>query len=312
VSLDSSVRGRTIRLFLTDGSPSGILTAEIMNWTGKVVVAPRSRLPDLLRRDEVSKTGIYVLAGADPDDQSRQRIYIGEGDNVRARLQQHNADESKDFFTRVLVLVSKDENLTKTHARYLESRLITLTKRAGRAKLANGTDPEFARLPESDKADMDFYIEQIEMMLPVLGFDFTQSIPASQPASAAGAAPQVEGGVQFELSTVGVRATAIEADGKFVVAAGSTARLVGTPTWTSYRQLRDKLLADGKLVETDPPNTLRFVEDLAFDSPSAAASVVVAGNQNGRLVWRVIGSGETYKVWQEARIAAPADVKEAP
>ncbi len=38
-------KGRTIRIFLADGSPNGVLTAEIMNWIGKAVVAPRARLP---------------------------------------------------------------------------------------------------------------------------------------------------------------------------------------------------------------------------------------------------------------------------
>ncbi|GGC64248.1 hypothetical protein GCM10011504_48000 [Siccirubricoccus deserti] len=53
-------RGRTIRIFLADGSPNGVLTAEIMNWIGKVVVAPRARLPDLVARAEVGRTGVYV------------------------------------------------------------------------------------------------------------------------------------------------------------------------------------------------------------------------------------------------------------
>jgi len=29
------VKGRTIRIYLVDGVPTGILTAEIINWTGK-------------------------------------------------------------------------------------------------------------------------------------------------------------------------------------------------------------------------------------------------------------------------------------
>lgn len=37
--------GRTIRMILVDRSASGIVTAEIINWTDKVVVAPRSHLP---------------------------------------------------------------------------------------------------------------------------------------------------------------------------------------------------------------------------------------------------------------------------
>jgi hypothetical protein len=50
--------GRQIRIYLVDGSPGGLLTAEIMNWTGHVVGAPRSDLRTLLRRQESSRTGI--------------------------------------------------------------------------------------------------------------------------------------------------------------------------------------------------------------------------------------------------------------
>ena len=74
--------GKTIRMFLADGEPTGILLAEISNWTGKVLVAPRSRLDRLSKREEVRRTGVYLLVGPDPDDPSRALAYIGEGDNV--------------------------------------------------------------------------------------------------------------------------------------------------------------------------------------------------------------------------------------
>lgn len=61
------MKGRTIRLYLVDGTPTGILTAEIINWTGKIIVAPRTQLAELARREEVRRTGIYCLVGADPD-----------------------------------------------------------------------------------------------------------------------------------------------------------------------------------------------------------------------------------------------------
>jgi len=78
--------GKTIRIFLADGEPTGILLAEISNWTGKVIVAPRSQLDQLSKREEVRRTGVYLLVGPDPDDSSRQLVYIGETDNVLKRL----------------------------------------------------------------------------------------------------------------------------------------------------------------------------------------------------------------------------------
>jgi hypothetical protein len=107
--------GRSIRLFLADGTPGGLLTAEIMNWTGHVVAAPRSDLAVLLRWPETSRTGIYILLGDDPESFGGTLAYIGEGDEVRTRLKQHaRADEQggKDFRDRAVMLTSKDANLT--------------------------------------------------------------------------------------------------------------------------------------------------------------------------------------------------------
>jgi len=127
--------GKSIRVYLADGTPGGLLTAEIMNWTGHVVAAPRSRLPDLLNRPEISRTGIYLLLGHDPDILGGTLAYVGEGDDVGKRLYQHARSEDqagKDFWDRAIVLTSKDANLTKAHARYLERRMLALAQRAQR------------------------------------------------------------------------------------------------------------------------------------------------------------------------------------
>jgi hypothetical protein len=294
------MNGKTIRIFLVDGEPSGILVAEISNWTGKVLVAPRAQLEQLSKREEVRRTGVYLLVGPDPDDATKTLVYIGEGDNVLKRLLIHNRRDAKDFWERTVVVVSKDENLTKSHVRYLESRLISLARQARRADLTNDTAPEPATLPEPDIADMEFFIEQVQMVLPVLGFDFTQPRLVAGAGGARSSASPV-----FELKQVGVVATAQEIDGQFVVFAGSTARKKGVPSWKSYRSLRDKVVADGSLVE-DPadPNRLVFAEDTPFNSPSAAASVVMGRASNGHESWKVRGAGQTYGQWQEAKLAA--------
>jgi len=88
--------GKTIRIFLADGEPTGVLLAEFSNWTGKVLVAPRSQFDQLGKRNEGRRTGVYLLVGPDPDDPSRALAYIGEGDNVLKRLLRHNKSEAKD------------------------------------------------------------------------------------------------------------------------------------------------------------------------------------------------------------------------
>src|ERR1700749_4045368 len=126
-------RGRTLKLYLVDGTPSGVITAELGISSVRAAVAPRTALPQLIRREKASRTGVYLLVGQDPNLPGRQLVYVGEGDQVRTRLATHDASEDKDFFTRAVLIVSKDENLTKAHGRYLESRIIELIRQAGRA-----------------------------------------------------------------------------------------------------------------------------------------------------------------------------------
>ncbi len=104
------MKGRTIRIYLVDGVPTGILTAEIINWTGKVFVAPRSQLADLAKREGAKRTGVYCLVGQDPDSPTKDQVYVGEGDSVLARLTSHDTDESKDFWARAVFVISKDQN----------------------------------------------------------------------------------------------------------------------------------------------------------------------------------------------------------
>jgi hypothetical protein len=77
--------GKTIRIFLTDGEPAGILLAEISNWTGKVLVASPSQRSQLSKREEVRCTGVSLLVAPDPDDPSRALASIGDGGNVLKR-----------------------------------------------------------------------------------------------------------------------------------------------------------------------------------------------------------------------------------
>src|SRR5690349_2758961 len=118
--------GRNVRIFLVDGTPTGLITAEIINWTGHLLFVPRSRLAEALKRPEVDRTGVYFLVGDDAADPTRHAVYIGEGDSVADRIKLHAKDETKDFWERVCFVTSKDPNITKSHVRYLENRLIEI------------------------------------------------------------------------------------------------------------------------------------------------------------------------------------------
>lgn len=176
--------GKQIKLFLVDGTPGGLTTAEITNWTGHVFSARRSGLADLLKREEAQRTGVYFLLGGDETTLGDARCYIGEADVVRDRLRNHHRE--KEFWDRVVVITSKDTNLTKSHGRYLEARLISLAAQAARVTLENGTAPPVPALPEADTSDMDYFLAQLQIVLPVLGVNAIRIRPRrSVPDSAA-------------------------------------------------------------------------------------------------------------------------------
>ncbi len=295
--------GKTVRLFLADGTPGGLLTAEIMNWTGYLVAAPRSDLAALLKRPEVARTGIYILLGDDPDSLGGQLAYIGEGDDIGKRLYQHARSEEsngKDFWDRAIVLSSKDTNLTKAHARYLESRLIELAMDANRARLTNSTAPAPIALPEADVSDMEYFIAQAKIVLPVLGVNLLRSTSITQVDHSTPASSQPTESPVFELklTSVGVKATAQEVDGEFTVRAGSTARESWVGAVGGYQQLREKLEVDDTLAMAEAGKAMCFTRDHVFASPSAAAAVVLGRSSNGRDAWKATGSRMSYGDWQ--------------
>ncbi|MEJ7690637.1 MAG: hypothetical protein WKF76_09550 [Nocardioidaceae bacterium] len=135
-------------------------------------------------------------------------------------------------------ITSKDTNLTKSHGRYLESRLISLATQAGRVTLENGTAPPVPALPEADASDMDYFLSQLQIVLPVLGVNAIRVRP-SKPAAGdtvAGAPSRPSSG--FGTSKLGVDAQAQQIDGEFTMLAGSGRRRVVARRWQG-RQHRE-------------------------------------------------------------------------
>jgi hypothetical protein len=269
-----------------------------------VLVAPRSKLAEALRRPEASRTGVYLLIGDDPEHPTKQRIYVGEGDNVVDRIKMHSKDVSKDFWTHAYLVTSKDANLTKAHVRYLEGRLVELAKAAGRAAVANGNDPGLKQLPESDVADMEYFLTQLQLALPAIGVNvFRPKVALSLKDN-----PAVGQSLTLSLDAKkhGVKATAIEHDGEFTVLAGAIATQSAFSS-NQYDSLRAQLIEDGSLV-VGADGALKLVQDTTFASPSAAAAVLLNRNSNGRTEWKVKDTGQTLKDWQDQKLAAVSSV----
>ncbi len=213
----------------------------------------------------------------------------------------------KDFWEKVCLVTSKDQNLTKAHVKYLESLLIQNTGELGRCKLINGTAQEYINLPESDRADMAFFVEQIRTVLPVLGFDFLRDStkPSTPKAKQTSTVPEASPRFYLGAAKQGIKAMGQELDGEFFVLKGSLARQEWAGPAHNYQKLHQQLCEEGVPVETGH-GLRQFIEDYAFSSPSAAAAMVVGRAANGRIDWKVEGTGMTYGEWQEQQVNAAA------
>jgi hypothetical protein len=298
--------GRTIQLYLVDGTPNGLVIASIHGWTGAVLVSTQSTFGRLLERSETDRTGVYILYGPDPDDGLQMRAYIGEADTVCDRIS--DSAGKRGFWETAVVITTSDEALSKGHVRYLEARLIEIAKSARRATLDNVQMPgsERRRLPEADRANMEAFLANLKVILPVVGVDLLKPRPEAlvktMPTAVGEAIVPETGQPSFEVRhKSGVKAFAVEEDGEFVVLEGAEALKDMDFAHNNYANLKRELIQDGILKPTPDGKRYIFTKSYSFRSPSAAGAVILDRNTNGRTRWYVIGSRLNYHEWQSSR-----------
>lgn len=280
---------------MIDGTEYGPRFSEIGNWVGKAVYSPRATVNKIMNRDEFDNPGIYCLKGDPTDEAFNERIYIGEAENIRVRLKQHLSDPNKDF-KELIFFISKDELLTKTQIRYLESRMVQIAINAKTAQIDNGNSPSLPTLHEADISDMEYFLEQMKLILPVMGFNFLISSTASNTKEASESKDNAVHSTYF-IKTKTFKATMQETDQGYIVLKGSEAKKELSPSCTeTYRNMRRKLLETNIMVEKN--DQLIFAEDAVFNSPSAASNMVLGRNSNGFTEW-VDKKGKTFKEIQE-------------
>lgn len=264
----------TIKIFLAHGDPKRLRTAELSNWTGKAVAGPRTEFDSILAREEATNAGVYFLTGIDTET-GKQALYIGEAESIKDRLKSHL---EKDFWNQIVFFTSKDENLTKAHIRFLEGRLIDEAKQSGRAVLKNAQSSG-AKLPESDREDMEVFLEKMQQLLPALGVEAL--VPTVVIKTNSGSYEKLF----CELK--GLKASGYLTPNGIVVISGSHAVLQERDSAQKYpwvMSLRQKLKEDGFLVSDG--ERLLFTKDTEFTSPSAAAAVIHGGTANGLTAWK--------------------------
>ncbi len=291
--------GKTIRIYLDDGAVSGVRHAEIVNWTGQAISSPRSKIKTLSSWEESKKPGVYFLFGVD-EETGEDAVYIGEAENVFARLQNHSVN--KEFWNEVVFFTSKDENLTKSHVKYLESRLVQLAKLSERNVVLNGNEPQLPVLPRGDRDAMDEFISNLKILLGVVGHKTLESIEqrtaeilteqVTQPSNF----PNTDT-LDLFLKVKGINAQAhLTDEGIVVLATSQTSREVKDSLSSGYKKFREQLIQNGTLKQT--ANGYTFTKNQLFKSPSQAAAIIVGYSINGRHHWQT-KAGETLKSIEE-------------
>ncbi|QDM19339.1 GIY-YIG nuclease family protein [Tardiphaga sp. vice278] len=276
-----------------------MLTAEVFNWTGHILMAPRTQISAALARKEARHTGVYLLMG---EREGRPMAYLGEGDDISHRIKNH--DINKDWWTTVVLVTSAANNLHKAHVQYLEARLIEVARTVGRVSLDNATTPARPTLSDAAQSNMEAFLDNLFMVLPALRIDMF--LESTRPASTTVATTSKSAlGPEFELTSAkhGLQALARLVDGEFIVEAGSTARSAweGTDEHT-YRRLHAELVSSSVLLPDGAHR--RFASNYAFKSPSAAAAVIFGRAANGQMEWKLKGSGLPYKDWEARQVAS--------
>lgn len=259
--------GKSISIFLLDGTPEGIIICELFNFTGKGYKIPKSSLNEVKARQDLKKAGVYFLIGK--DDADSDVVYIGEAEEVYKRLLQH---QNKEFWTEALTFTSKDDNLNKAHIKFLEYSLYSDAKKAARYKLENNNIPSCPNISESDKAVMTEFAENLRLLTGTMGYkifhDLTEKKVSKQD-------------IYYISAARGVNASAVITSEGIVVLKGSeiaTSEVSSTPP--AIKNKRVTLINNGIIKD------FKFVEDYLFSSPSTAAAVVMGRNANGLIEWK--------------------------
>jgi hypothetical protein len=264
---------KTIQIFLPGGDPRGVRIAEITTRIVQVIEVPRSLLQDFLKMHESDHVALYFLFG-DAEDGSDQRVYVGQTGDLRARLISHN--QKKDFWQRALVLISRTNSLTQTHALFLEWYCIQAAKRTQRYTVENGNSGSKPHTPAPLEADCLEIFETGRTLLSAIGYPLFEPVGASQ---------ETKADEVFYCRVNGSDGRGLYTPDGFIVLKGSIGRRPkATKSSSTNQSLRRRLLASGVISEDG--STVVFLKDHNTGSPSMAVRALLGRNSASWTEWK--------------------------
>jgi hypothetical protein len=272
-------RGKSINLFLMDGTANGRIKCTLANWTGVAYKITRTELDQCKERDDLKQSGVYFLFGTS-DQSGENLVYIGQagarknGEGILYRLQEHKRNPDKDYWTEAVVFTTSNNSFGPTEISYLENRFCKLATNAKRYLVKNSNDQSSGHITEEKESELEEFIEYAEIIMGTFGHKLFEQV-ISTPLPITNGPADIGREPILLLKTAKTSATGRRTSEEFVVIKGSMVSIEPTKSCPdNIRQLREKH-AD----KIDSYGLL--VEDMLFRSPSAAGGFVIYASANG-------------------------------
>ena len=283
---------KTIQIFLPSGDAHGIRIAEITTRIVQVIEVLRSLLSDFLAMEQSSQVGVYLLIGED-SEVGEQQVYVGQTGDLRSRLSSHN--QKKDFWERTLVLISKTNSLTQTHALFLEWHSLQQIRQAGRFKDENGNSGSRPHTPAPLEAECLEIFETGRILVSSLGFPLFDSV--ARPTETKDETDNDR--FYLRVPSKGVNGQGVYTSEGFVVFAGTYASDSNAPSIGEASARARQRLIDTNVMADNGQGQLVFKRDHLFSSPSSAATAVLGRRANGWTEWKDLQGRTLHQVKRE-------------
>lgn len=274
--------GKSIELFLVNGTADSLIIAELSNWNGKAIKIPRIEVSSC-ERDDIVQAGVYFLFCK--EDDGSDSVYIGEAENVKERLVQHlrdyQSEKEKYYWSTAVVFIGRD--LNKALIRYLENRFVEIARASKRYLVLTKNTYRNTVMKESQVAVMDEFVDNVKILINALGYKVL--VPFAQVDSSTAT---VDDELLY-ITSGSVNATGkVTAEG-FVVFAGAVIEKTSRKSLSAGIQKQRQ-----KLFESSKVDNLMTTEDILFSSSSAAAGFIIGCNVSGPIKWKT-EDGRTLK-----------------
>ena len=269
--------GKTIELFLVNGTADSLITAELSNWNGKALKIPRIEVASC-NRDDIAQAGVYFLFCK--EDDGSDSVYIGEAENVKERLVQHlrdyQAEKEKFHWNTAVIFVGRD--LNKALIRYLENRFVEIARSCKRYLVLTKNTYRITVMKESQIAVMEEFVDNVKVLINALGYKVLD--PLLQAGSSVVAEEEM-----LYITVGNASAQGMVTPEGFVVLKGTAIneKTSAKSLNAGMKKLRDRIFAEGKV------DNLVTTEDILFSSSSAAADFVLGYSASGVRVVRAHG-----------------------